>query len=103
MAALVLGQGSHASALVFMVMAGLTNGVVATLGTALAAQLYGPQRLAAVRAAIAGGLLIAAALAPAVFGLLLDAGIGLRMQAAACLAGLVVASLLTLPLARRAR
>lgn len=103
MAALVLGQGSHASAVVFMVMAGLTNGVIATLGTALAAQLYGADRLAAVRAAIAGGLLIAAALAPACFGLLLDAGIGLRAQAGACLAGLVLASLLTLPVARAAR
>ena len=101
MGALVLGQGSHASALVFMVMAGLTNGVIATLGTALAAQLYGAERLAAVRAAIAGGLLIAAALAPACFGLLLDAGIGLRAQAGACLLGLAVASLLTLPVARR--
>ncbi len=103
MAALGLGQGSHASALVFMVMAGLTNGVVATLGTALAAQLYGAERLAAVRSAIAGGLLIAAALAPACFGLLLDAGIGLRAQAAACLVALVAASLLTLPVARWAR
>ncbi len=103
MGALVLGQGSHVSALVFMVMAGLTNGVVATLGTALAAQLYGTERMAAVRSAIAGGLLVAAALAPAWFGLLLDAGIGLRVQAGACILGLVAASLLTWSIARAAR
>ena len=102
MAALVLGRGSHVSTLVFMVAAGLTNGVVATISTALAAQMYPPERLAAVRSAMAGGLLVAAAAAPAVFGLLLDAGLGLRWQAGACLVGLVLASVLTVPVARRA-
>lgn len=103
MASLVAGQGTYAAIPVFMVGAGLTNGVVATITTALAAQLYPPDRLAAIRSAMAGGLLIAAALAPAVFGLLLDAGLSLRWQAGACLAALLAAGILTIPLAVRKR
>ncbi len=49
---------------------------------------------------MSGAGVVASALVPAIFGVLLDLGIGLRIQAGACLAYLLAASLLTLPLAR---
>jgi hypothetical protein len=57
--------------------------------------------LGAVRAAVAGASVIASALAPAIFGALLDLGVTLQWQAASCLIYLLAASILTLPLARR--
>lgn len=100
MAAIVLGSGSQVAALAYLVLTGLTTGFSTTLTTALWTEFYGVERLGAVRAAVSGTGVIASALAPAIFGVLLDLGIGLRIQAGACLAYLLGASLLTLPLAR---
>jgi MFS family permease len=68
--------------------------------TAMWAEFYGVERLGAVRAAVAGAGVIASALAPAVFGWLLDVGITLHTQALWSLIGMVLAALLTMPVAR---
>jgi hypothetical protein len=46
---------------------------------------------------------IASALAPAIFGWLLDLGMRLQTQGLWCLSGMMLAALLTLPAARRRR
>ncbi|HEV7266935.1 MAG TPA: MFS transporter [Falsiroseomonas sp.] len=103
MLAIMLGTGSPVAAVAYLLATGLTSGIATTLTTALWAEFYGPERLGAVRAAVAGAGIIASALAPAAFGLLLDAGVTLRWQAAGCLVWLLGASALMLPLAWRAR
>lgn len=100
MVVIMLGRGSELAALAYLVLMGLTSGVSTTLMTALWTEFYGVDRLGSVRAVMSGAGVIASALAPAMFGLLLDLGIGLRVQAAGCLAYLLAASLLTLLLAR---
>ncbi|MDO9500066.1 MFS transporter [Falsiroseomonas sp.] len=103
MAAILLGRGSQAAAVIYLLLAGLTSGVSTTMATALWTDFYGVERLGSVRATVAGGGVIASALAPAAFGWLLDLGISLHTQAAWCLGGMIVASLLTLPVTRRRR
>lgn len=103
MVAILLGPGSLIAAILYMLLAGLTTGIATTLTTALWTDFYGPERLGAVRAAVAGAGVVASALAPAVFGLLLDVGIPLRVQAGGCLVYLLAASLLTCWLPRLAR
>lgn len=100
MGAILVGQGSQAGAIAYLLLAGLTSGVSTSIATALWTEFYGLARLGAVRATVAGAGVIASALAPAVFGWLLDLGITLHMQAAWSLAGLVATSLLTLPAVR---
>jgi MFS family permease len=101
MAAIVLGSGSQLAAIAYLMLTGLTTGISTTLTTALWTEFYGLDRLGAVRAAVSGAGVVASALAPAIFGLLLDLGVGLRVQAGGCLLYLAAASLLTLPIARR--
>lgn len=103
MGAILLGEGRPLAAVAYLLATGLTTGVSTTLATALWTEFFGPARLAALRAAVAGAGVIASALAPAIFGALLDLGITLRWQAAGCLLGLLAASAITLPLARGPR
>jgi MFS family permease len=100
MLAIVAGSGSQVAAVLYLVLAGLTSGVSTTMTTAMWAEFYGVERLGAVRAAVAGAGVIASALAPAVFGWLLDVGITLHTQALWSLIGMVLAALLTMPVAR---
>lgn len=102
MVAVPLGGGSPAAAVAYLLATGLTSGVTATLTTALWTEFYGVERLGAVRAAAASASVVASALAPAMFGALIDLGVTLRWQAAGCLVYLLAASAVTLPLARRA-
>ncbi len=103
MGLVMAGPGMAAAIFAYMLGLALTSGVSATLTTALWSQFYGVQRLGAVRAAVAGASVVASALAPAVFGGLLDAGITLRWQAAGCLVFVLAASALTVPVARGVR
>ncbi|MEX2453178.1 MAG: MFS transporter [Rhodospirillaceae bacterium] len=65
---------------VFMALAGVAVGLAATVQGALLAELYGTRHLGAIRAAVVAAMVFATALAPAVIGLLLDAGVPLAAQ-----------------------
>ncbi|MGK7871298.1 MFS transporter [Falsiroseomonas sp. E2-1-a20] len=103
MTAILVGRGSQPAAVAYLLLAGLTSGVSTTMATALWTDFYGVERLGSVRATVAGAGVIASALAPAAFGWLLDLGIALQTQAAWCLAGMLLASLMTLPVTRKRR
>jgi MFS family permease len=103
MAAIVVGSGSQIAAASYLILAGLTSGVSTTMTTAMWTEFYGTERLGSVRAAVAGAGVIASALAPAAFGWLLDLGVTLHTQAAWSLFGMILAALLTVPVARQWR
>ncbi|MEE3503559.1 MFS transporter [Acidiphilium acidophilum] len=66
---------------VFLIATGVTNGITATLLTALWAELFGAARLAEVRSSVESANVIATALSPIAMGLLIDAGVPLANQA----------------------
>jgi MFS family permease len=76
-----------------LVPMGISSGISATLITALWMALYGPGRLAEVRALAGAGSVIASGVAPSLMGWLVDGGVGLDAQAGGCLAFIVAASL----------
>jgi MFS family permease len=88
---------------VFLVLLGLAAGMGATLLTALWMELYGPERLAEIRATAASGSVIASGVAPTLMGWLIDAGVSLTAQAVGCLAYTVLAILLVRHVRRHAR
>lgn len=100
LAAILAGATGQAAAIVYLLAVGLTSGVSTTVSTAVWAELFGTARLGAIRAAAAGAGVIASAVAPALSGLLLDAGVTLWWQALGCLTALLAASALTLPVVR---
>jgi MFS family permease len=102
MGAILAGGLGSGMAVAYLLIAGLTSGVSTTLSTALWAEFFGLERIGAVRAAVAGASVIASALAPAMFGVLLDAGVTLWWQAGGCLILMLGACLLTAPVARAA-
>lgn len=74
-----LGFGSHdLVALAFMVLAGLTSGAAVTVLTAMWAEVYGMGHLGAIRALAASLSVVASALAPALMGWLIDAGVSIE-------------------------
>jgi MFS family permease len=79
---------------VFLIATGITNGITATLLTALWIELYGPARLAEVRSSVESANVIATALSPIIMGVLIDAGVFLSVQAVAGLVYVVATSLL---------
>lgn len=76
----------------YLVPTGISSGIAATLWTALWVDLYGPRRLAEVRSTVGAANVIASGTAPTVMGYLIDFGIPLSTQAAACLGYIVLAS-----------
>ncbi|MEO0363579.1 MAG: MFS transporter, partial [Pseudomonadota bacterium] len=68
-------------------------GGVAVVKTALAADLYGTERLGGIKAIWTALMVLASALGPGVSGALLDAGVGFEAQCLAMGAYLVVVSL----------
>ena len=75
---------SSVTILVFMAMAGITGGATATIISTVWAELYGVLHLGSIKAMVAGIQVIASALGPAVFGWLIDAGIGIESIAFVC-------------------
>jgi MFS family permease len=59
----------------FMAGAGLTTGAAASIAAALWAELYGVKHLGAIRALAVSTMIMSTALAPAIFGWLLEAGV----------------------------
>jgi predicted MFS family arabinose efflux permease len=77
---------------VYLILAGLSAAVASTLATALWVELYGPAMLARVRSLVEAGLVVASGASPIIMGLLIDHGVSLSAQAAACLAYVLLAS-----------
>ncbi|MDZ7713301.1 MAG: MFS transporter [Rhodovibrio sp.] len=107
LAALTVALFDHpAAAAVYLVLAGLTAGSSYVLLGAVFAELYGTGHLGAIRSVVQACMVFATAGAPALFGWLLDAGIGFAAIASGCVlyvAGAVVLlALLQPPLRARA-
>jgi MFS family permease len=64
----------------FMLLAGLSVGISATIAGALWAEIYGIAYLGAIRALATSLMVLATAIAPGIMGWLIDAGIGLETQ-----------------------
>jgi predicted MFS family arabinose efflux permease len=77
---------------IYLILIGLTSAVASTLATALWVELYGPSMLARVRSLVEAALVVASGASPVIMGLLIDRGVPLRAQAAACLVYTLVAS-----------
>ncbi len=65
---------------VFMALAGMAQGGVATAQGALWPEIYGTLHLGAIRAVVVAAVVLSTALAPGVIGVLLDAGVPLESQ-----------------------
>ena len=81
-------------ALGFMAGAGITAGTGLTLLGALWAELYGVLHLGSIRSLAWALVVFASALAPVLFGYLLDADFGVESIAEGCLAAAILASVL---------
>jgi MFS family permease len=99
---LLAGFDARATVPAYLLLFGLSGSVSSMLGTALWAEIYGTARLGHVRALTEAGNVMASGLAPLVMGLLIDAGIALRWQALAMLAGVAAAGLMAREASRRA-
>jgi MFS family permease len=64
------------AAVLYLLLAGVSQGLEGSIKTAMWAELYGPGRLGAVRSMSSSLSVVATALSPLVFGWLLDAGAG---------------------------
>ena len=91
MAALWLSNSIWAAP-VYLITIGLSAAVASTLATALWVELYGPALLARVRSAVEAALVVASGASPIVMGFLIDWGVPLRDQAAACMIYALIAS-----------
>lgn len=100
---LVLGTSAAPVAVfAFMIAAGLTTGAQNTAATALWAEVYGVGHLGAIQALTASLAVLASALAPAVLGLMIDAGISVDTLLLLCM-GLAILVWLPIPFADRVR
>lgn len=81
-------------ALVFMTGAGLTAGAGLTLLGALWAEMYGVLHLGSIRSFVWSLVVFASAIAPALFGWLLDAGVRIESIAGGCVIATVCSALL---------
>ncbi|MBM0202950.1 MFS transporter [Micromonospora sp. STR1s_5] len=78
---------------VYLILTGISAAITSTLATALWVAYYGPDQLARVRSAVAGLAVLASGASPTLMGLLVDAGLRLDTQAAACFVYILCASL----------
>jgi MFS family permease len=96
LAALVVATLEHpAAALLYLVLVGLTAGASFSLMGAVWAELYGTGHLGAIRSVVQAAMVFATAGSPALFGLLLDLGVGFEALAWGC-AGYVAAAVAVL-------
>jgi sugar phosphate permease len=104
MACLILSVGESTWVIVpFMVLAGISNGFSLNLYGAVWAEAFGTEHLGAVRSVVTMTVIFAAAVGPALAGVLLDAGFGFGMIFS-LLSGLcVTASVAVWPFARQAK
>lgn len=62
-------------ALIFLVLAGITVGISGTVQTALIAEIYGTEKMGAIRSVFTMFMVVSTALGPLLVGMLIDAGI----------------------------
>lgn len=86
-------------ALVYMIGLGISSGLDTTIGTSIWAELYGVQRLGAIRALAAALMVFSTALSPVIMGWALDYGVSVSQIAWACIAYCGLSLLLALRLA----
>lgn len=101
LALLALGDGAWVAP-AFMAGAGMTAGVGLTVMGAIWAEVYGPTHLGAIRSFVWSLVVVSTALAPVLFGALLDAGVSMAALAGGCLLLALAGALLGVPVARRA-
>ncbi|GAB2763680.1 MFS transporter [Salinimicrobium soli] len=82
-------MNSIIGALLFLVTAGITMGVSGTVKTSLIAELYGTEKLGAIRSVFTMFSVVSTALGPLVVGLLMDAGVSFEYLIAG-ISGLMV-------------
>ncbi len=80
----------------FMICVGLTNGITNIVSTAVWVELYGMASLGTTRSLASSVLVFSTALSPALFGVLLDLGVGFGALLSGCAIGAVIASALCL-------
>lgn len=101
-ALLVLTVADHPGiALAYMIGLGITSGLDGTVGTSVWAELYGVQRLGAIRALASSLMVFSSALSPFLMGWVLDHGVTMHQIAWACAAYCLISLLLSLPVAMR--
>jgi len=92
-ALLALAASDHKSiALVFMVLAGITSGLVGTVFGAMWAELYGVAHLGAIRALVSALAVFSTALSPVTMGLMIDADVSMEAISLMCVVYVVVAT-----------
>ncbi|GHA23139.1 MFS transporter [Salinimicrobium marinum] len=62
-------------AFIFLILAGITTGVAGTVKTSLIAEIYGTEKMGAIRSVFSMFMVVSTALGPLIVGLLIDAGI----------------------------
>jgi MFS family permease len=93
---------SQIAVVLFMALAGISGGAGATIVSTIWAELYGVRHLGSIKALVDGLAVISSALAPPLFGVLIDHGMGITTLAAGCgLYALCGSALLTFIFARR--
>lgn len=78
----------------FMAGSGLTSGAAGATGTALWAELYGVTHLGAIRALASSTMVLSTALAPVIFGWLIESGVDFESLLLGCAAAVAAAVLL---------
>lgn len=91
---LLASGDAHWVALAFMAGAGVTAGAGMTLLGALWAEMYGVVHLGSIRSLVWALVVLASAVAPALFGYLMDAGTSIEAIATGCLVAAVAAAAL---------
>lgn len=78
----------------YLVLVGITQGLVATAGGAVWAERYGVLHLGAIRSMAQAVMVLSTAIAPVLLGILLDLGVGLNALAMGIAAAMAMVSLL---------
>ena len=68
-------MNSIMGAFIFLVLAGITTGVAGTVKTSIIAEIYGTEKLGAIRSVFTMFMVVSTALGPLIVGLLIDAGV----------------------------
>lgn len=95
LATLTLALFTHpAAALAFLMLAGLTSGVIGNILGALWAELYGVLHFGSIRALVTSLMVISTSLSPFALGWLIDRGVTMEAIAGGCAVYLVIASII---------
>ena len=85
-------MNSIIGALIFLILMGVTVGMSGTVKTSLIAEIYGTEKMGAIRSVFTMFMVISTALGPLVVGLLIDAGVSFEN----IILGIFVATVLTI-------